>query len=51
VVDDEARDVADRVGADALLARYKNKLADHRAYIQANGTDPKEITDWVWSAS
>ena len=34
--------------ADDIVARYQQKLADHRAYIEVNGADPAEITDWTW---
>jgi xylulose-5-phosphate/fructose-6-phosphate phosphoketolase len=31
-----------------LIDRYEKKLADHRAYVIANGDDPEEITNWSW---
>ncbi len=35
--------------AEDIATRYQQKLADHRAYIEANGTDPDEIREWTWS--
>ena len=32
-----------------LIARYDAALAAHRRYIEANGDDPDEITQWRWS--
>lgn len=26
----------------------RDKLVDHREFIQANGDDPPEIRDWTW---
>ena len=31
-----------------LLAKYTDKLTQHKAYIIEHGDDPKEITDWIW---
>lgn len=30
------------------VSHYSYILEDHRRYIQANGVDPKEITEWQW---
>ena len=51
----EAFVVAEREGLitveerDALVLKYTNKLNDHRAYAIEYGTDPDEITNWVWT--
>lgn len=29
-------------------SRYARKLTEHRAYIEAHGIDPQEITGWHW---
>lgn len=36
------------VKASALVHRYEYILVDHRRYIEANGVDPEEITNWRW---
>lgn len=36
--------------AEALIQKYEEKLADHKAYIMQNGDDPEEIRDWVWTS-
>lgn len=44
----EAQKVISTDQANALIAEYQNKLEEHRKYVINNGTDPDEITDWVW---
>ena len=44
-----AQDPAVAARADELVRLSDRKLAEHRAYICANGEDPKEITGWRWS--
>lgn len=34
--------------ADEINTKYRQKLADHRAYIIHHGTDPEEIESWTW---
>jgi len=36
------------VRASALVHRYEYILVDHRRYIEENGVDPEEITNWRW---
>ncbi|MEO8970235.1 MAG: phosphoketolase family protein, partial [Ktedonobacteraceae bacterium] len=36
------------VRASALVHKYEYILVDHRRYIEANGVDPEEITNWRW---
>src|SRR5205085_2418567 len=48
-----AIDVIDRVPRLALMGAYakqefRNRLIDHRQYIQRVGDDPPEIRDWIW---
>ena len=33
-----------------IIERYTEKLKEHRQYIEREGIDPPEITNWVWSA-
>jgi len=47
-------DVINRVGleseeADALKVRMKEKLIEHKSYIDENGIDMPEIRDWRWN--
>lgn len=35
--------------ANALVSHYEYVLQQHRDYIQENGKDPKEISEWIWS--
>jgi xylulose-5-phosphate/fructose-6-phosphate phosphoketolase len=35
---------------EAIVNKYKRKLADHREYIIKNGADPDEIENWTWQA-
>jgi xylulose-5-phosphate/fructose-6-phosphate phosphoketolase len=49
-----AMDVIDRVPHLATLAAhakqmFRDRLTDHRAYIQEFGDDPPEIRDWRWT--
>jgi xylulose-5-phosphate/fructose-6-phosphate phosphoketolase len=34
---------------DVVIQRYERKLAEHRAYVEAHGEDPREITAWTWT--
>ncbi len=36
------------VHACGQVSHYEYVLATHRRYIQTNGVDPEEITDWQW---
>jgi xylulose-5-phosphate/fructose-6-phosphate phosphoketolase len=45
-----ARDPAVAAKADAVLARYEQKLARCRDYAEEHGEDPEEITGWKWTA-
>ena len=44
-----AAGIVDRTKANELIATYRKKLTDHRAYIIENGTDPEEIDAWTWT--
>jgi len=49
-----ASDVIDRVPTLGYLAGYarqalRDKLTDHRQYIERHGEDMPEIRDWQWS--
>jgi xylulose-5-phosphate/fructose-6-phosphate phosphoketolase len=49
-----AIDVIDRVPRLAAIGAYakqafRDRLIDHRQYIQRVGDDPPEIRDWIWS--
>ena len=35
--------------ANELVSHYEYILLEHRAYIQKNGKDPEEISEWQWS--
>ncbi len=37
------------VKASALVHQYEYILVAHRRYIEENGVDPEEITQWRWS--
>jgi xylulose-5-phosphate/fructose-6-phosphate phosphoketolase len=37
-------------GSEALISRYEERLADHRAYIGREGEDPESVSGWRWSA-
>ena len=46
-------DVIDRVpslGASAAYAKqeFRDRLIEHRQYIQRVGDDPPAIRDWIW---
>lgn len=32
-----------------IVAKYTQKLADHRTYIMEHGTDPDDIKNWTWT--
>jgi xylulose-5-phosphate/fructose-6-phosphate phosphoketolase len=34
--------------AEELIRIYERKLREHRLFIDTNGIDPPEITDWQW---
>jgi xylulose-5-phosphate/fructose-6-phosphate phosphoketolase len=34
--------------AEELVVKYERKIADHRLFIQREGVDPPEVTDWTW---
>lgn len=34
--------------ASSQVSHYEYVLAAHRRYIEANGVDPEEITNWKW---
>lgn len=34
----------------AIIAKYRKKIAEHREYIIKNGVDPEEIENWTWKA-
>ena len=36
------------VRAGELVSHYEYVLAEHHQYIQAHGSDPKEIVEWQW---
>lgn len=41
--------LSDRVdGAGAIVARYREKMAAHRRYVETHGADPASITGWRW---
>lgn len=42
------RDFLDNAKAEDLIGKYKQKLADHRQYIEKNGVDSEEIENWTW---
>jgi xylulose-5-phosphate/fructose-6-phosphate phosphoketolase len=48
LVDDQEVVIPER--KQALIAKYKKKLADHRAFIIKNGIDPDDIEKWTWNA-
>ncbi len=43
-------DVVIKERKQAIIDKYKKKLADHRQYIIKNGVDPDEIETWTWNA-
>jgi xylulose-5-phosphate/fructose-6-phosphate phosphoketolase len=36
------------VGAAPVIARYRQKIDEHRAYVTTHGEDPPEVRDWRW---
>jgi xylulose-5-phosphate/fructose-6-phosphate phosphoketolase len=51
----EAFAIAEREGLitvkekESLITKYTQKLEDHHAHAVENGTDPDDITNWVWT--
>ncbi|GLV53490.1 putative phosphoketolase [Dictyobacter sp. S3.2.2.5] len=43
-----ARNPRVAVCANSMISQYEYRLAAHHDYIQANGSDPKEIVEWKW---
>jgi xylulose-5-phosphate/fructose-6-phosphate phosphoketolase len=43
--------VRDIGGAQEVIAKYRDQLAKHRAYVREFGDDPPELTNWVWPGS
>ena len=43
-----ARNPQVAVRARELVSHYEYVLVEHHQYIQANGSDPKEIVEWQW---
>lgn len=43
--------VRDIQGATNTIEKLRAKLAEHRAYVRAEGNDPEEITEWTWSGN
>ena len=43
-----ARNPQVAVRASERVSHYEYVLAEHHQYIQANGSDPKEIVEWKW---
>ena len=45
------RRVAGHSSASAsIIERYTEKLREHQRYIEREGVDPPEITNWMWSS-
>ncbi len=42
--------VAIKERKEAVISKYKKKLAEHREFIIKNGIDPDEIEKWTWNA-
>ncbi len=47
----QERGVIDHARASELVARYKQELSDHAAFIVEHGIDPEHIENWQWTTS
>jgi phosphoketolase len=32
------------------VIKYAQRLKDHRVYVIEHGTDPDDITNWIWTS-
>ena len=48
VIEALRRAAGDSPRAAAIVARYEEKLREHRRFIAVEGIDPPEIEDWAW---
>jgi xylulose-5-phosphate/fructose-6-phosphate phosphoketolase len=39
----------DGAHAERIVAAYRQKLADHRRFIEQHGEDPPDVRDWRWA--